>query len=76
VVTTSRGCAGLELLSEEHLMVAEDPESFALAIIGLLREPARAAALGAAGRQAVLHRYTWEAIARQYEEDVRAFLRI
>lgn len=40
------------------LVPASEPEPLAAALIELLREPARAAALGAAGRQRVLERFT------------------
>ena len=42
---------------------ANDPRSVADAILGLLADPARAAAMGAAGRERVRERFTWPAIA-------------
>lgn len=44
----------------------QDAEGLARAILDLVRDPARAAAMGAAGRSKTLARYTWERVAEQY----------
>jgi sugar transferase (PEP-CTERM/EpsH1 system associated) len=59
VVTTALGCEGLNVMSGEHLLVADDPGEFADAVIGLLRDDARRARLGAAGRALVEREYSW-----------------
>ena len=59
VVTTALGCEGLDVTSGEHLLVADDPGEFADAVIGLLRDDARRARLGAAGRALVEEKYSW-----------------
>jgi glycosyltransferase involved in cell wall biosynthesis len=53
VVTTSVGAQGLGAVPEEHLAVADQPEDFARAVIGLLGDPARAEEMGRAGRHLV-----------------------
>jgi starch synthase len=57
---------------------AEDPEAFesglAARIADLLADPARAAAMGAAGRERVLAEFGWPAIARQTVDVYRAVL--
>lgn len=60
VVTTSVGCEGLALTPGEHALIEDDPEAFAAAVIALLRDPARRAALGTAGRALVEAQYSWE----------------
>ena len=60
VVTTSVGCEGLAVEDGRHLLVADDPAAFADAVIALLGDAERRAALGAAGRALVEDRYTWE----------------
>lgn len=60
VVTTSVGCEGLAVEDGRHLLVADDPDAFADAVIALLGDAERRAALGAAGRALVEDRYTWE----------------
>ncbi len=60
VVTTSVGCEGLAVRDGEHVLIADDPETFALAVVALLRDPARRRALGEAGRRLVEAEYSWE----------------
>ena len=60
VVTTSVGCEGLAVEDGRHLLVADDSATFADAVITLLGDADRRAALGAAGRALVEDRYTWE----------------
>lgn len=59
VVTTSIGREGLNLVNGRELVVADGAENLAEAIVALLKDPARRAELGKAGRQAVLARYSW-----------------
>ena len=47
VVATSGVAAALEVRAGEHLLVADDAETIAAAIVGLLRDPARARAMAA-----------------------------
>lgn len=50
VVSTSVGCEGLPVRHNEHLLVADTAEEFAAACARLVRDPAEAARLVAAGR--------------------------
>jgi glycosyltransferase involved in cell wall biosynthesis len=61
VVATSAANEGLGATPGRHLVLADDTAAFAAAILALLAEPARAAALGAAGRRLVVEEWTWEA---------------
>jgi glycosyltransferase involved in cell wall biosynthesis len=60
VVSTSLGCEGLSVASGEHLVVADQPETFAQAVIDLLHDAEKRAKLGAAGRALVEAEYSWE----------------
>src|SRR5579859_1708176 len=60
VVSTSLGCEGLALTPGQHLMVADQPDAFAEAVIAFLKNPARRASFGAAGRALVEATYSWE----------------
>ncbi|PJF43155.1 MAG: glycosyl transferase family 1 [Candidatus Thermofonsia Clade 1 bacterium] len=62
IVSTSIGAQGLALQNGREAIIADDALSFAQAIIGLLKDPARRAALGAAARQLAQARYDWSAI--------------
>jgi sugar transferase (PEP-CTERM/EpsH1 system associated) len=74
VVSTSLGCEGLDVQDEVHLLVADDPGSFAAAAAGLLRNPARRAAMGREGRRLVESSYDWRAVGRVAERAVRELL--
>lgn len=60
VVSTSIGCEGLAVVAGEHLIVEDQPQKFALALIKLLGSPETRTALGAAGRRLVEAEYSWE----------------
>jgi glycosyltransferase involved in cell wall biosynthesis len=60
VVSTSVGCEGLDLSHGEHLLIADDPATFAASVLRLLEDPAEAASLGRRGRALVESRYGWE----------------
>lgn len=59
VVSTPIGCEGLAARPGENLLVAEDAPAFLEAIRSLLRDPARAARIGEAGRQTVWALYDY-----------------
>ncbi len=61
VVATPEAALGLHATPGRELLVASDAAGLAAAILGLLREPARARAIGAAGRAYVLRAHDWAA---------------
>jgi glycosyltransferase involved in cell wall biosynthesis len=60
VVATAVGAEGLEHLAGRGLVVADGVRPFAEALAGLLADPARAAHLGAVGREAVHQEHAWD----------------
>jgi len=72
VVATTIGAEGLDVVNGANIVIADDPETFAAAVEGLLLDPARAARIGLAGRNLVESRYSSRAIGtsllRFYEE--------
>jgi sugar transferase (PEP-CTERM/EpsH1 system associated) len=64
IVSTSVGCEGIDVTPGRTLDVADTPAAFAAATVALLRDPARRAVLGRAGRALALDRYDWNAAAR------------
>ncbi len=52
--------------SDGLLVNFQQEQELALAIINLLHYPVRARAMGEAGKQKVLEKYTWSKIARQF----------
>lgn len=75
VVTTSVGAEGIALEHDVTALLSNDPAQIARHIVELLRDPARRARIGRAGRQLVLDRYEWSAnyrlLDRVFEEAVR-----
>lgn len=67
VVSTSVGAEGLSVVPGRELVIADDPAGFASAAVSLLQDPARQQALGRAGRRLVEDRYSWAAVAREFE---------
>ena len=59
VVATPVSCGGLHIDPGRNIVVAESPRQFADAVVELLADPARRAALGAAGRATVQEHYSW-----------------
>jgi glycosyltransferase involved in cell wall biosynthesis len=66
VVATGVGAEGLPLVSGVHYLRADAPDDFARAVVSLLRDPGRRAALGAAGRRLVEEKFAWPQVARQF----------
>ncbi len=61
-VVASSACAdAIEARRDVELLAARSAEQYVAAILGLLRDAPRAAAIGAAGRALVLQRYGWSA---------------
>lgn len=58
-VTTPRCARALGLEDGVHLLVAEEPQAFADAILKLLNDPNYAGQLGSAGRQYVVEHFSW-----------------
>lgn len=71
VVSTSRGAEGLEVIPGEHLLIGDDPQTFADQVVELLGWPARGREIAARGRELVRARYDWEVIG----EELRALVR-
>ena len=60
VVTTTKGAEGLDVISGEHLIIADTPAEFAAATVRLLTDDDAARQLGARGREHVRQRYSWD----------------
>jgi glycosyltransferase involved in cell wall biosynthesis len=60
MVTTTLGCEGLAVRDREHLIIADDPQAFAAAILELFENPALGDGLGRAGRALAERHYSWK----------------
>jgi glycosyltransferase involved in cell wall biosynthesis len=70
VVSTTVGAEGLPLEPDEHVVLADEPDAFARAVVALLRDPQRRMALGTAGRRLVETEYGWATVARSFERQL------
>lgn len=68
VVATSNAVGGLAAREGENIVTRDDAESFADAVVELLRSPEKRAAMSAAARRTVEANYTWERQARALED--------
>lgn len=68
VVAFARGAAGEVITHGETGLLVRGTAGLAQALALLSRHPARAAAMGAAGRKLVLERYRWEDAAERWEQ--------
>jgi sugar transferase (PEP-CTERM/EpsH1 system associated) len=59
MVSTTLGCEGVDVRHEEHLLIADTPETFAESLARLLDDPDYGEALGRAGRRKMVDEYSW-----------------
>ena len=67
VVSTTVGAEGLPVISGEHMLIADEPRSFARAVVRLLRDVERRRQLEMAARTLVAEQYDWSAVAGALE---------
>jgi len=66
VVSTSIGAEGLPVKNGEHLLVADDPASFAENTLRLLGNAAQRARIGKAARRLVEEKYSWATVSKGF----------
>lgn len=71
VVSTTIGAEGLEVIPHRHILLADDPRSFADAILQLLDDPEWCRKLAAEGRCLVENYYGWDALANKFANFIR-----
>ncbi len=68
VVASSIACDGIDISDEKDILVADEPQQFADAVIRLLKDPSLRASLGRAGREKCIRQYTWAYVATMFEK--------
>jgi polysaccharide biosynthesis protein PslH len=68
VVSTTIGAEGLPVTNGEHVLLADEPNTFARAVVHLLRDIDRRRQLEAAARTLVVEKYDWSAVAGALED--------
>lgn len=66
VVTTTIGAEGLDVVHNHHVMLADDPRTFAQTVLRLLNDSNRCQELATEGRRLVEQRYGWDALAERF----------
>ena len=66
VVSTTIGAEGLPLINGEHLMLADDPQALATAIVSLLNDPATAQRIANNALHYVQRHCSWDAVADEF----------
>jgi glycosyltransferase involved in cell wall biosynthesis len=61
VVSTTTGCAGLQVEAGKHLLIADDPGEFAASILRLLNDAGLRRRIAAEARALVVKEYDWSA---------------
>jgi polysaccharide biosynthesis protein PslH len=74
VVSTSIGCEGLGVEDGRHLLIADEPASFAAAVVRLMSDERLRTDIGDRAREHVELHYGWERIAAQFEEAYRSVI--
>jgi glycosyltransferase involved in cell wall biosynthesis len=62
MVSTSIGAEGLGLADGEELLLADTPESFAAAVVRLMRQPELRQHLARRARETAVRRFSWDAV--------------
>jgi sugar transferase (PEP-CTERM/EpsH1 system associated) len=63
VVSTTVGAEGLDIVHDQHVVLADDPRAFAQSVLQLLDDLQRSRQLAAEGRRLVEQCYGWDALA-------------
>jgi len=62
VVSTVLGCEGLKAVDGENIIIRDDPDAFADAVVSVLQSPPTGRRLGTAGRSTAESVYSWDVI--------------
>jgi glycosyltransferase involved in cell wall biosynthesis len=65
VVSTSKGCEGLDVIDGEHILIADNPDLFAKQVTKLLTDRDLRARLATKAREFVVASYDWDTIAQR-----------
>lgn len=67
VVSTTVGAEGLPVVHDRHLLIADEPQAFADAVVRLLQDHSCRQRLGRAARELVATRFDWAVVAAELE---------
>jgi glycosyltransferase involved in cell wall biosynthesis len=67
VVSTTIGAEGLPVVYGQHLIIADEPQAFADAVVRLLHDTSERQRLGRCARELVTSRFDWSVVAEELE---------
>lgn len=68
IVSTSIGCGGVEVEADKNIIIEDQPEKFAKAVIALLKDKEKRQWLGINGRRLIQEQYDWKSRSQNLEE--------
>jgi glycosyltransferase involved in cell wall biosynthesis len=68
VVATSKGAEGLDIITDQHLLIADSPRAFADNVVRLLMDPAKGKEITARACQLVAEKYDWAVVIPKFLE--------
>jgi polysaccharide biosynthesis protein PslH len=68
VISTRLGAEGIDVVHDEHLLLADEPRDFAAEVERVLSDPALRTRLGVSGRRLMEDRYSWRSIVAGLEQ--------
>ncbi len=72
IVSTSLGAEGLPVQSGENIVLADQPDAFAEAVLALLSNPGERTRLGKAARALVEEKYSWQKVSESFASTLQA----
>lgn len=74
VVSTSVGCEGLSACDGDNILIRDEPEAFASAVVQVLRDPGLRERLGRSARATAEREYSWGVIGGRLHDLYRSLL--
>jgi len=68
IISTARGVEGIALTPDREAVITDTPDTFARAVIALLRDPERRRTLGRAARALAESKYDWRRIVPMFDQ--------
>ncbi len=75
VVSTSIGAEGLPVRAGRNILIADNPEEFAGAVVRLLQDRERRGEIGRAARELVERNHNWESVGQHFESILEALVK-
>ncbi len=73
VVSTTVGAEGLPVTPGQDIVIADEPDRFAAAVVDLLRNDVRRSAIERRARDLVVSRYNWSAAGQELDDALVSF---